>query len=196
MGAEDGAWARWRLTSAGGDTDEDLVLRAGRGEPEAVRALIAAKLPRILALARRMLSDPAEAEDVAQETFLRAWKAAASWRPGRARFDTWLHRVAMNLCYDRLRRRGRLQGDPPDLPDDGPGPDRDLHARDVGRRVDAALARLPARQREAIVLAHYQDLPAVEAAAIMGVSIEALESLLARGRRSLRLALADLQALD
>jgi RNA polymerase sigma-70 factor (ECF subfamily) len=66
------------LTSAGGDTDEDLVLRAGRGEPEAVRALIAAKLPRILALARRMLSDPAEAEDVAQETFLRAWKAAAS----------------------------------------------------------------------------------------------------------------------
>ncbi len=62
--------------------------------------------------------------------------------------------------------------------------------------MDAALARLPARQREAIVLAHYQDLPAVEAAAIMGVSIEALESLLARGRRSLRLALADLQALD
>ncbi len=184
------------MTSAAGDTDDDLVLRAGRGEPEAVRLLVAAKLPRILALARRMLSDPAEAEDVAQETFLRAWKAARAWRPGRARFDTWLHRVAMNLCYDRLRRRGRLRGEAPDLADEGPGPDRDLHARDIGRRVDSALARLPARQREAIVLAHYQELPAAEAAAVMGVSIEALESLLARARRALRLSLADLKALD
>jgi RNA polymerase sigma factor (sigma-70 family) len=183
------------LTSAAGDADDDLVLRAGRGEADAVRGLISTKLPRVLALARRMLGDPTEAEDVAQETFVRAWKAAKTWRPGRARFDTWLHRVAMNLCYDRLRRRGRLQGDPPDLADEGPGPDRDLHARDVGRRVDAALAILPVRQREAIVLAHYQELPAAEAAAIMGVSIEALESLLARARRSLRLALADLRVL-
>jgi RNA polymerase sigma-70 factor (ECF subfamily) len=184
------------LRSAAGDADDDLVLRAGRGEPQAVRRLIETKLPRVLALARRMLGEPAEAEDVAQETFIRAWKAARTWRPGRARFDTWLHRVAMNLCYDRLRRRGRIQGDPPDRPDEGPGPDRDLHARDVGRRVDAALAALPLRQREAIVLAHYQELPAVEAAAIMGVSIEALESLLSRARRSLRVALADVRGLD
>ncbi len=162
-----------------------------------MRALIAAKLPRVLALARRMLADPAEAQDVAQETFIRAWKAAPTWRPGRARFDTWMHKVAMNLCYDRLRRRRRMKREaPPDQPDEGPGPDRDLHARDVGRRVEAALAALPLRQREAIVLAHYQELPASEAAAIMGVSIEALESLLSRGRRALRLALADLRALD
>ncbi len=184
------------MKSTAPDPDDDLILRAGLGEAEAVRALIAAKLPRILALARRMLADPAEAQDVAQETFMRAWKAAPTWRPGRARFDTWMHRVAMNLCYDRLRRRRRMAGEPPDRPDEGSGPDRDLHARDVGRRVEAALAALPVRQREAIVLAHYQELPAGEAAAIMGVSIEALESLLARGRRALRLALADLRTLD
>jgi RNA polymerase sigma-70 factor (ECF subfamily) len=184
------------LAAVAGEGDDELVLRAGRGDAEAVRALIDGKLPRILTLARRMLADPAEAEDVAQETFIRAWKAARTWRPGRARFETWLYRVALNLCYDRLRRRGRFGGEPPDRPDEGPAPDRNLHARDVGRRVEAALAALPVRQREAIVLAHYQELPAAEAAAILGVSIEALESLLSRGRRTLRAALADLRNSD
>jgi RNA polymerase sigma factor (sigma-70 family) len=176
------------------DEDEDeLILRAGRGEAQAVRELAERKLPRVLALARRMLADPTEAEDVAQETFLRAWRAAADWRPGKARFDTWLHRVALNLCYDRLRLRQRSGGEPPDRPDEGPGPDRGLHASDVGRRVEAALAALPLRQREAVVLIHYQELSAAEASGLMGVSIEALESLLSRGRRALRAALADLR---
>jgi RNA polymerase sigma-70 factor (ECF subfamily) len=171
------------------------VLRAGRGEAQAIAAVVSAKLPRIFNLARRMLGETAAAEDVAQETFVRAWRAAPTWRPGRARFDTWLHRVALNLCYDQLRRRRRHGGEAPDRPDEGPGPDRNLHAADVGRRVGVALAALPLRQREAIVLVHYQELSAAEASALLGVSIEALESLLARGRRSLRAALADLQAL-
>jgi RNA polymerase sigma-70 factor (ECF subfamily) len=179
------------LRSGETDGEDDLVLRAGRGEAGAISILVARKLPRILALARRMLGDAAEAEDVAQETLLRAWKAAPNWRPGKAKFDTWLHRVALNLCYDRLRKRRRLTQDPPDRPDEGPGPDRGLHAQDVGRRVEAALAGLPERQREAIVLVHYQELSAAEASSLLGVSIEALESLLARGRRSLRSALAD-----
>lgn len=175
------------------DADDDLILRAGRGDAQAVRELVGRKLPRVLNLARRMLCDPAEAEDVAQETFLRAWKAAPTWRPGKARFDTWLHRVALNLCYDRLRLRKRIGGEPPDLPDEGPGPGRGLEAADVGRRVEAALAALPARQREAVALVHYQELSAAEASALMGVSIEALESLLSRGRRALRDALVDLR---
>jgi RNA polymerase sigma factor (sigma-70 family) len=145
----------------------------------------------VLSLARRMLGDPGDAEDVAQETFVRAWKFAPRWRPGQARFDTWLHRVALNLCYDRLRRRVRTTHEFPDLADPGPGPDRDLQARDVGRRVDAALQDLAPRQREAIVLCHYQELSNIDAAAVMGVSVEALESLLSRARRGLRHALAD-----
>jgi RNA polymerase sigma-70 factor (ECF subfamily) len=177
-------------------SEDDLVARAGQGEASAIAMLVTRKLPRVLGLARRMLGDAAEAEDVAQETFLRAWKAAPSWRPGRAKFDTWLHRVALNLCYDRLRRRRRWTGDPPDSPDEGPAPDRGLHAQDVGRRVDQALADLPPRQREAIVLAHYQELSGAEAADILGISVEALESLLARGRRTLRAALADIWRAD
>lgn len=177
-----------------GDPDEELLSRVAGGDPAASRALVARKLPRLMSLAGRMLGDPAEAEDVAQEAFLRIWKQAPKWRPGEARFDTWLHRVALNLCYDRLRRRRELAfAEPPDRPDEGPGPDRGLEASDTGRRVSAALQALPDRQREAIVLCHYQELGNIEAAAVMGVSVEALESLLGRGRRALRAALGDLK---
>ncbi len=175
------------------DPDQELVARVARGDPVAIQALVSTKLPRMMALAGRMLADPVEAEDVAQETLLRAWKQAPRWKPGKAKFDTWLHRVALNLCYDRLRRRREIATDAvPEQVDEGAAPDRGLMARDVGLRVDAALQALPERQREAVVLCHYQELGNIEAAGIMGVSIEALESLLSRGRRALRTALSDL----
>ena len=175
------------------DPDEELVRRVGQGDPAAIQAMVARKLPRMLALAQRMLGDAAEAEDVAQDAMLRAWKQAPRWVPGQARFDTWLHRVGLNLCYDRLRRRREVSTEtPPDRPDEGPAPDRGLMAADVGGRVNAALALLPERQREALVLCHYQELTNIEAAALMEVSVDALESLLSRGRRALRRALADI----
>jgi len=175
------------------DPDEDLVRRVGQGDPAAIQAMVARKLPRMLALAQRMLGDAVEAEDVAQEAMLRAWKQAPRWTPGKAKFDTWLHRVGLNLCYDRLRRRREIPTEtPPDRPDDGPAPDRGLLAAELGQRVDAALRRLPDRQREAIVLCHYQELTNIEAASLMSVSVEALESLLSRGRRALRQSLADM----
>lgn len=175
------------------DPDEELVRRVGQGDPAAIQAMVARKLPRMLALAQRMLGDPVEAEDVAQEAMLRAWKQAPRWRPGKAKFDTWLHRVGLNLCYDRLRRRREVPTEtPPDRPDEGPAPDRGLLAAELGVRVDAALRRLPERQREAIVLCHYQELSNIEAADLMTISVEALESLLSRGRRALRQALADM----
>lgn len=179
--------------AAAADPDEDLVRRVGQGDPAAIQALVARKLPRMLALACRMLGDAVEAEDVAQEAMLRVWKQAPRWRPGQARFDTWLHRVGLNLCYDRLRRRREIPTEVlPDRPDPGPAPDRGLLAAELGARVDRALQALPQRQREAIVLCHYQELTNIEAAGLMEVSIEALESLLSRGRRTLRLSLADL----
>jgi RNA polymerase sigma-70 factor (ECF subfamily) len=177
------------------DPDAELIAGVGRQEPAAVRTLVARKLPRLLALATRMLGDRMEAEDVAQEAFVRIWKQAPRWREGEARFDTWLHRVALNLCYDRLRAHREEPAD--ELPDtadsaaDPAGaPDAQLDAQSRDARVRAALAALPARQREALVLNYYQELSNIEAAALMGITVEALESLLARARRSLRAQLA------
>lgn len=178
----------------GEDPDSTLIARVARGEPAATRLLIATKLPRILGLATRMLRDTAEAEDVAQETFVRAWRTAASWQPGRARFDTWLHMVVLNLCRDRLRRRREVTGETlAEAIDPTPGADAALIGKQRGHLVAKAIATLPERQREAILLVHYQDFSGAEAAAALGVSVEAVESLLARGRRTLRAHLATSQ---
>jgi RNA polymerase sigma-70 factor (ECF subfamily) len=122
---------------------------------------------------------------------VRAWRVAPNWRPGEAKFDTWLHRVALNLCYDRLRRKISTVADPPNQIDPGPSPDRGLHAADTSRLVDDALRALPYRQKEAIILCHFQEFSNLEAAELMGISVEALESLLSRGRRALRMTLSD-----
>ncbi|RWX81092.1 RNA polymerase sigma factor [Neorhizobium lilium] len=170
------------------DPDGELVKGVAAGDPAAMRTMVARKLPRFLALANRMLADPAEAEDVVQETFLRIWKHAGGWRQGRARFDTWAHRVTINLCYDRLRkRRDVLMAEPPEQMDQAPLPDAGLTGREAeSRRVDKALLGLAPRQREAIILVYYQDMSNQEAANVMQISVDALESLLARGRRALQ----------
>lgn len=180
---------RRRRGGDGGDEDPDLPLlrRVAVGDGPACAALVDRHLSGIVALAWRMLSDRSEAEDVAQEVFLRVWQNAGSWQEGRGRFSTWLHRVAVNLCLDRLRRRREVgleeAGDPPG---DNPHPGRALQAGAVAVRVQEALGRLPERQRTAIVLCHFQDLGNTEAAAVMEIGVEALESLLSRGRRRLR----------
>ncbi|WP_454882938.1 RNA polymerase sigma factor [Sphingomonas oryzagri] len=173
------------------DPDTKLVARIGRGDDAAVRLLVNAKLPRLLALARRMLGDAAEAEDVAQEAFVRAWRQASRWRPGAARFDTWLHTVTLNLCRDRLRRRReRTMPELPEQADPSPSADTTMDETARGRAVQSAIAALPERQREAILLVHYQELSNIAAADVMEISVDALESLLARGRRSLRATFA------
>jgi len=169
------------------DPDADLVSGIASGDPDAMRRIVTAKLPRILLVATRMLGDRSEAEDVAQETFLRIWKHAGSWRQGRAKFDTWAHRVALNLCYDRLRRRREiLVAEAPEMVDQGPLPDAGLLDDMSGERVQRALQSLAPRQREAIILVYYQDMSNRDAAEVMRIKVDALESLLARGRRTLR----------
>ncbi len=175
------------------DPDAELVRDAGAGDAQAASALVRKHLPRMIALARRMLNDAAEAEDVGQEVFLRVWREAPRWKPGGAKFETWMHRVALNQCYDRLRRR-REKTDPDagaNVPDAAPLASDLWLAQQRAAKVGAALAQLPERQRSAIELVHFQELTNIAAAETLEISVEALESLLARGRRALKAALAD-----
>ena len=174
------------------DPDGELVRRVGEGDPHAIETLVARKLQRMTALAQRLLGDRTEAEDVVQELFLRVWRSAANWRPGAAKFDTWMHRVAYNLCTDRLRKRREVAlPETWDAPDPQPLADAGITAEQQSDAVGRALASLAPRQREAIVLTYYQELPNREAAALMGIGVDALESLLARGRRALRARLEE-----
>ncbi|MFD1951966.1 RNA polymerase sigma factor [Sphingomonas arantia] len=188
------AWRGERPGLDDHDPDIAMLARVGRGDAAAIRMLVAAKLPRIVGLATRLLRDPAAAEDVAQEAFVRVWRIAAKWQPGTARFDTWLHTVVLNLCRDRLRRRREVSDDVvPETADPAPDAEAGLIAAERDHRVVTAIGGLPERQRDAILLVHYQDLSGAEAAAVLDVSIEALESLLARGRRTLRARLSPSQ---
>ena len=176
------------------DPDTELLARVGRGEEAAFRALVAQKLPRVHALALRLLGSAGEADDIAQDAFLRAWRQARDWRPGAARFDTWLHRVVLNLCYDRLRRRREVPvAEPPEQADPAPSVDHRMERDETVQRVQAALAKLPPRQREAIMLHTYQELSNIETAQVLNISVEALESLLSRARRTLRCLLQDVE---
>lgn len=176
------------------DPDAELVARVGRGDRAAAQALMARHLPGMLALARRMLSGQSEAEDCVQEAFLRIWTHAAKWKPGKAKFETWLYRVTLNQCYDRLRRKPTADLDKAaNVADNTPAADQAMETAQVSAEVDAALQELPERQRAAILLCHYQERGNMEAADILGISVEALESLLARGRRTLRMKLSHLR---
>jgi RNA polymerase sigma-70 factor, ECF subfamily len=165
-----------------------LVLKAGKGDRQAASALVSAVSPGLWRIAWRLLRDGAEAEDVVQEALIRMWKVAPKWQVGKAKIETWLYQVATNLCFDRLRKTGRFVEETagPEPRDPGPLPDADMGEGAVRARIDVALALLPDRQRTAIILTHYESMSAKAAGEILGVSVDALESLLARGRRALR----------
>jgi RNA polymerase sigma-70 factor (ECF subfamily) len=167
------------------DDDAELVLRVGEGDVVAYRELVRRHAPKLQRFAERLLRDPSEAEDVVQETFLRLWQRAREYSPS-ARVTTWLHRIAHNLAVDRLRGRGRAAPfEEEELPVSAPQPVLIDEARRA-RALEQALAALPERQAAALVLVHLHGLTGAEACEVLGIGPEALESLLARGRRALK----------
>lgn len=179
-----------RIESVQEEADEELVVRVADGDASAFECLMSRYLGVIVAYSRRMVGEEAEAEDIAQEAFLRFWNNAGSFDPEKARFSTWLYRIAGNLCIDRLRKR-KTQGirEPIDEAIDVGIPaeqNYSIESQQLAERVDKAIAALPERQRQALILCHYQGLKMKEAGRIMDISVEALESLLARARRKLK----------
>ncbi|MCT8159582.1 RNA polymerase sigma factor [Pseudoruegeria sp. SHC-113] len=172
-------------------SDEALLVLYANGDRAAARALTVRLTPRVLGYAARVLSDPAEAEDVAQEAMLRLWRIAPEWRQGEAKVSTWLYRVVANLCTDRLRKRRAGSLDEAEEPqDEAPGAEERLQQAARAHALNAALARLPERQRQAVVLRHLEGLANPEIAEVLEISVEAVESLTARGKRALAEALA------
>ena len=174
----------------GDPSDEVLLVRYAKGDRHAALALTRRITPRILGYASRLLAgDRAEAEDVAQETMLRLWRMAPDWLPGETKVTTWAYRVATNLCIDRQRsrrRKGQVTLDEaPDIADAAPGADARLQDSRRLAALAAALADLPDRQRQAVVLRHIEGLSNPEIAVVMGLGVEAVESLTARGKRAL-----------
>ena len=169
-----------------GESDEALMLRIARGDERAFRALAPRYALRAASLARRICGNAADAEDIVQEAFLRVWINAPRWRP-EAAFRTWFYRIVFNLALNKKRRAPfaplEAAGDPAD-----PAPRADaalLHAEEA-RRIAAAIAALPARQRSAIALTYNDELSNAEAASVLGTSVSAFETLLVRARRTLR----------
>ena len=156
--------------------------RVAGGDREAYACLVAHHLSPITAYSQRMTGNPASAEDITQEVFLRLWLKAAEFDASKARLTTWLHRMAHNLAIDHLRKRQReapLEG----VEDFESAADEET---DDPARVLQALMQLPERQRSALTLTYYQDLSNREVADIMGLGTRAVESLLVRARSALK----------
>ncbi len=173
-----------------GAGDDALLVASASGDARAFRVLVDRHAGQAFAVALRLTGSSAEAEDVVQDAFLRVWRHAGSWRAGGARFATWLFQIVLNLCRDRARA-GRLRHHLPieeafEASDPRPGAEAMLAAQREAQLLLAAVQALPTRQREAVVLTYAAGLSNAEAAAALGVSVGAIESLLVRARRDLR----------
>ncbi len=176
--------------------DHELMMAVSRRDHDAFARLVERHYGWALGFTDRMLGARHDAEDLVQTAFLRVWQGAARWEPN-AKFTTWLYRVLHNLCIDHLRARRATASEPLEgefveaLADEAPDNEERVSGMQRGARVRAALDRLPVRQRAALVLCYYEELSQAEAAALLGVSEGALESLLSRGRATLRKWLRD-----
>jgi RNA polymerase sigma-70 factor (ECF subfamily) len=174
------------------EADFELMARSARGDRHAFATIVERYGPMALRVAARMVSDRHAAEDIAQEAMVRAWTRASDFDPARARFSTWLYRIVVNLCIDSNRRLrpGPLPSDF-DPADPAANTARDMEAHEQLAALATAIEELPPRQRAALSLVYEEGLAGAEAARVLGVSVKALERMLARARERLRKTLKD-----
>lgn len=177
------------------DDDWRLMQRIKEGDMEAFRELVERHQHRVVGVAAKMLGDFTDAEDLAQQVFLRVWKSAERYQPS-AKFTTWLMTITRNLVFNEMRRRGRsrqvsIEGDSEhetrEFADDpAKQPAHSAAAAELENAMNEAIADLPEPQRLALVLRRYEDMPYEEIAKVLKVSVPALKSLLFRARESLK----------
>ena len=181
-------------------SDEELMARIAGSDARAFEILVQRHQRRILNLIYRSIGDRVQAEDVAQEVFLRVWRSAGDYAP-KAKFTTWVYRIAVNLCLDALKATHRKQSFVHLMPalkirtkmmkllngcDSAPSPEELLMDAEESGRIFAALQGLPTNQRLAVVLKKFDGLSYEEISRVLGCSQSAVESLLVRAKRTLR----------
>lgn len=194
--------------AAEGEPDAELLARVAAGDTAAFETLVRRHQDRLIGVCQRLLGDREEARDAAQEVFLKAFRNAGRYRP-RGKVYTWLYRIAVNHCLNRLRRRKLVRflsfgalgeaagGDPqgrserPDPADPGPDPHATLEARRRWAATRRAIDRLPESQRAVLVLAKLEGLAYKEIAEVLGITVGAVESRLFRAMRTLEVAQGD-----
>lgn len=177
------------------ETEKNLMHRIAEGDRGAFGEVVDWYMKDIFGFAYSIMGDSMKAEDVTQETCLRLWNKAGQWKPS-GRIKSWLLKITHNLCMDELRKQKPeivINYDTLALSDNTPSP---LHVHadwQRAQKISEALVLLPERQRTALMLVYYQEHSNKDAADIMGVSVDALESLLSRGRKKLKELLLSLQ---
>ena len=168
--------------------------QVSRGDRDAFAALVEIHTPALERFATRMLLERQRAEEVLQETLMKAWQEAARYDPEKARLSTWLHQIAHNLCIDILRRQRReqpLTENADTIIGSDESPESLVQTQETQRQLTSAIGALSQRHRTALILTYYQSLPNRDVAQIMGISVRALESLLVRARRELKTILEE-----
>ncbi|MEO8615318.1 MAG: sigma-70 family RNA polymerase sigma factor [Luteolibacter sp.] len=187
-------------TTADGCTiDYALMLRVGEGDHAAFRQLVERHQNAVIGTVAKMLGNPSEAEDIAQQVFLRIWRHAKRYRPD-AKFTTYLFTITRNLVFNETRRKSRKKEVSSDEREENSNlaveaspdrqPDAEVLQAELQQKVDEAIAALPEAQRMAVVLRRYEQLSYEEIAKVLDLSVSAVKSLLFRARTSLREALS------
>jgi RNA polymerase sigma-70 factor (ECF subfamily) len=185
--------------------DKALMVRIAQGDEVALRDLIEKHQGAVYGTIAKMLGDPVEAQDLAQQVFVRVYRAAGSYR-ATAQFKTWIFTIVRNLVFNEHRRRSRAtlislspqenderpSGSDSDLPDHGnKTPGENVLQKEMLRKIDEAILALPDQQRLAIVLRRYDEFSYEQIAEILKTSVPATKSLLFRARETLRVALQE-----
>ena len=174
------------------DPDADIISGLQAGDKTALSKLMDRHMKTLYNQAYYMLGDSMAAEDITQTVLLKTWENINGWKSGNAKLLTWMRRVTTNACFDQLRKKKPVYTDiVPEIEDSADTPFDALSRQNQNKIIKAALQKLPDRQRAAVTLSYYQELTQKEGAGVMNITEKAYESLLVRGRKSLKLLLKE-----